>query len=202
MTHEFWYLSRAAGFTAYLLLAASVALGLGVQTRALDRVARRFASFDLHRFTALLAIAFTLLHVYVLLGDRYYEWSIAALSLPFRSPYRPLAVTTGVLALYGTGVVAASFALRRHIGFRGWRALHYSTFAIYAAATAHGLLAGTDSGEPWAFALYVAGAVPIAPLLGYRALRAWRRPAVRKGRRHAGAAGATGATGARAAEGR
>ena len=28
MNHEFWYLSRAAGFTAYLLLFASMALGI------------------------------------------------------------------------------------------------------------------------------------------------------------------------------
>jgi hypothetical protein len=46
--------------------------------------------------------------------------------------------------------------LRRHIGTRNWRRLHWGTYAIFGAATAHGVLAGTDTS--WSRPLYL-GAV-------------------------------------------
>ena len=101
MNHDYWYLSRAAGFTAYLLLTASVVLGLCVRTRISDSIVRRNTSFDQHRFTALLGLAFTLFHVYILLGDAYFRYTIVQLSLPFLSPYRPVSVAVGVFV--GTG---------------------------------------------------------------------------------------------------
>jgi hypothetical protein len=48
---------------------------------------------------------------------------------------------------------------------RNWRRLHYLTFAVFGAATVHGLAAGTDR---WALPLYAAS---IASLIG---LTAWR----------------------------
>ena len=52
-------------------------------------------------------------------------------------------------------VIYASFSLRRRIGVRNWRRLHYLTFGVFGAATVHGLAAGTDR---WALPLY-AGSV-------------------------------------------
>ena len=44
-------------------------------------------------------------------------------------------------------VIYVSFSLRRRIGVRNWRRLHYLTFAVFGAATVHGLAAGTDRGR-------------------------------------------------------
>ena len=40
--------------------------------------------------------------------------------------------------------VYASFSLRKRIGTKNWRRLHWTTYAIFAGATVHGVTAGTD----------------------------------------------------------
>jgi len=168
VNHEFWYLSRAAGFTAYILLFVSVALGIAMGTRMLKRVARRNTVFDVHRFTTILALAFTLFHVYILLGDGYFNFNVWQLSLPFMSPYRTWQTAVGVFSLYALVLLIVSFYVRQFIGYRGWRALHYLTFALFAGAALHGITAGTDTTETWAKAIYIASISGVVALVGYR----------------------------------
>jgi len=168
MTQEFWYLSRAAGFTAYLLLFVSVALGIGVGTRLGDRIAKRNTIFDLHRFTTILALAFTLFHVYILLLDGFFNFSVWQLSLPFLSPYRRWQTAVGVFAMYAFALIVISFYVRRFIGYRAWRAIHFVTFAMFAGVALHGITAGTDTAEPWAKLIYVATGAATLALILYR----------------------------------
>jgi DMSO/TMAO reductase YedYZ heme-binding membrane subunit len=51
----------------------------------------------------------------------------------------------GTLAFYLGTALAASFYLRRWIGRRTWRLLHYATYLVFGLALAHGVRAGTDS---------------------------------------------------------
>jgi hypothetical protein len=90
-----------------------------------------------------LALLFTLFHVYVLLADGYFNFNVWQLSIPFLSPYRGWQTAAGVLALYALTLLIVSFYVRRYIGYRAWRALHFLTFALFAAATLHGITAGT-----------------------------------------------------------
>jgi sulfoxide reductase heme-binding subunit YedZ len=90
--------------------------------------------------------------------------------VPGASPYRPLPVGIGVLAAELMLVVYASFALRRRIGTRNWRRLHWATYAIFGAATVHGLAAGTDTPQPWAFAIYLGAIGSVAAATAWRAL--------------------------------
>ncbi len=166
--HTFWYLARAAGLSAYLMLFANVFLGMAVHLRPLDGLLARWRSFDLHQFTALLALGFMVLHALALLGDRYIGFAPAELLVPFASPYRPLWTALGVIAFYLVLAVFASSRLRRFVGHRAWRAIHYLSFAAFLLAMGHGLFAGTDSGEPWAAALYGATGAVIALLLALR----------------------------------
>ena len=152
--HTFWFLARAAGLSAYLMLFLNVFLGLAVRSKVLEALLARWRSFDLHQFTALLALGFLALHGLALLGDRYIGFSPAELLVPFASPYRPVWTALGVMALYlFLGVLASSY-LRKLIGQRLWRAIHYSAFVAFLLAMAHGIFAGSDSSEPWAAALY------------------------------------------------
>lgn len=168
MNHEFWYLSRAAGFTAYIALFASVALGLMMTTKAAQRTGRQQLVFDMHRFVTMLAVAFSLFHVYILLGDQYFHFSVWQLSAPFASPYRTAAVAAGIVSMYALLLVTASFWVRKWIGYRTWRALHFITFAMYAGVTLHAVTAGTDTTQPWARLLYVSTGIAVLALLAYR----------------------------------
>lgn len=149
-----WYVTRAAGLTAYLLLWFSTAWGLLVSTRILDSVLGRVYTYDFHQFTSLLGVGFTFAHVAVLLADRYLPFSMAQILIPFASTYRPFWVGVGTIALYLTLLVTVTFYLRRQIGVEAFRAIHVLSLVAYLGATAHGLLAGTDSVLPSAQLMY------------------------------------------------
>lgn len=168
MNHEFWYLSRAAGFTAYIVLFCSVALGMLITTKVAQRTRKQQLAFDMHRFLSILAVALALFHVFILLGDQYFKFSLSQLWVPFASPYKAAAVAAGVVSMYALLLVTASFWVRKFIGYRTWRALHFITFAMYAGVTLHGITAGTDTTQPWARDLYITTGLTVLGLLAYR----------------------------------
>jgi sulfoxide reductase heme-binding subunit YedZ len=166
----FWILARASGLTAYVLLTASVLAGLLVKARPLGRRLRQAAATDAHRFVALLGLGAILLHGLALTLDRTVRIGVAALLLPGLAPYRPVATALGVLAAELMVLVYVSFALRKRIGVRAWRRLHWVTYAIFGLATIHGLAAGTDASQPWVRVLYLAAAGLVAAATAWRAL--------------------------------
>lgn len=180
-TPFFWYVSRASGITAYLLLTAAMVLGLGVFTRLFDPVAPRASSFALHEHTSWLALGFTGLHAAALLLDRSQPFGLAQVLVPFVAAYRPVPVGLGVLALYGAGLLTASFALKSWLGHRTWRTLHYLSFGIYVLATLHGLLAGSGTGQAWVQWLYLGSSATVFFLALYRTLLPPRSGAPRSG---------------------
>jgi DMSO/TMAO reductase YedYZ heme-binding membrane subunit len=166
----FWLLARASGMTAYALLTATVLAGLVHKSRVRNVL-------DLHRFLPTLAFGMLALHGVALVLDRTVHMPLAGLLVPGASPYRPVAVALGVLACELMVVVAVSFSLRRRIGFRAWRRLHWLTYAVFLFATAHGIAAGTDSTRPWAQNVYLAAAAAVVFATAWRALA---RPALER----------------------
>jgi sulfoxide reductase heme-binding subunit YedZ len=165
----FWLLARASGLTAYVLLTASVLAGLVLKSRPF-RSLKPAAITDTHRFLAMLGLGAIALHGATLLLDKTVHLRPIALFVPGASPYRPVPVGIGVLAAELMLVVYVSFALRRRIGQRNWRRLHWATYGIFGAATVHGLAAGTDTPQPWAFAIYLAAIGSVSAATAWRAL--------------------------------
>ena len=165
----FWMLARATGLTAYALLTTSIIAGLVLKSRPF-RSLRPAAVTDTHRFLALLGLGAVALHGLTLMLDSTIHLGYAALVVPGLSTYRPVATGIGVLAAELMLVVYASFSLRRRIGTRNWRRLHWATYAVFAAATAHGIAAGTDTGQPWAFSLYLSSIALVVAAATWRAL--------------------------------
>ena len=163
-----WVATRLVAFLSYFAITGSVVYGLLLSTKILDTVAHRPVSFALHQDLA--AIGFGLAGVHaVLLGlDATVPFSLGDMLVPFVAPYRPLWVGVGQLTLYVVGVVIASFYLRRRIGQRTWRLLHYLTFISFVGATAHGIMSGSDSGTAWAWWSYVGATALVVFLTGYR----------------------------------
>ena len=95
-TQAWWYVTRAAGLMAYLLTWWSTVWGLGLASRIFHPAvegARRTISMSSFRSWRL---AFMLLHVGVLMLDRFLPFSLAQLLIPFISTYRPFWVGLGV----------------------------------------------------------------------------------------------------------
>jgi methionine sulfoxide reductase heme-binding subunit len=163
-----WYCVRALGFLAYLILAASVLYGLLLSTKILDAIAHRPVSFALHKDLAIVALIVGTLHGTLLTFDQSFSFTPLAILVPFESPYSPVSVGIGQLTLYATAVVTASFYVRRHIGQKTWRLLHYATFLAFVGASVHGIASGSDSGTAWAFWVYLVPVTSAVFLITYR----------------------------------
>ena len=138
-----WYVARAAGLVAFGALTLSVWLGLGMSTRLLGPK-RHKSLFVWHQTLAWTGLSMLVLHAGALLFDPTLHFGLASVLAPFASAWRPVAVAAGVIAGWLTLVLAVSFRLRKRIGQRGWRRLHYAAFAAFALALGHALTAGTD----------------------------------------------------------
>ena len=176
-----WYSSRALGFLGYWALTASVIYGLLLSTGILDAISHRAVNFSLHQELSAISIALVGLHGVVLLLDKFVQTSLVQLVVPFATEYRPLWVGIGQIAFYVMVVVYASFYLRRRIGQRGWRILHYTTFLAFVGGTAHGLMAGTDTAASWAVWSYIGATAVVLFLLVYRIAMSVMKPKVRSG---------------------
>lgn len=167
---SFWYLTRASGLLAYTLLTGSVLAGLVLKARPFDRLLRPAAVTDLHRFLAFLGLGSVAIHGSALVLDTTVAVSPIALLVPGLVPYRPLATALGTLAALGMLLVYVSFPLRRRIGARTWRRLHWLTYAVFALATGHGLAAGSSTHQTWALAFYGAATGAVLGATAWRIL--------------------------------
>jgi len=149
-----WYVTRASGIIAYLLLWFSTILGLAVTSKYLDGMLDRLFTYDFHEFISLLSVGFTLVHVIVLMLDQYMPYSLAQILVPFISPYRPFWVGVGVIAFYMILLVTITFYMRNRIGTRTFRAIHVLSLAGYIGVTLHGYYSGTDTALPSMQILY------------------------------------------------
>jgi sulfoxide reductase heme-binding subunit YedZ len=159
-----WYAARAGGILAYLLLSASSVLGL-MLARKRTPPRPKFAVEDVHRYLTILTGIFLAVHVGAVLVDDFVPFSLGQTLVPFTADYRPFATGLGVVALELLLAVALTNAVRRRIPRRLWRRAHYLTFGVWASATVHGLLAGTDRHELW-FLLLTIGAVSAVAAAG------------------------------------
>lgn len=163
-----WVFERVFAFLAYLAMTGSVIYGLLLSTKILDAIAHRPITFTLHQDLASIGVGFAAIHGMLLGLDRTVPFSLAQIAVPGLAPHAPLGVAAGQVAFYLMAVVVGSFYVRRRIGQRAWRLLHYVTFLAFIGATAHGIAAGTDTGTSWAWWMYVGSTVAVVFLLVYR----------------------------------
>jgi predicted ferric reductase len=173
-----WYLTRAAGIIAYLLLWLSTIWGLAIPSKLFGEVLSGDFTYDFHKFISLLSLGFLGLHIVVLTADRYLPFSVAQLLVPFLSPYRPVWVGIGVVAFYLLLLVTVTFYLRTQIGTKAFRYIHYASLAAYLLAVVHAFMAGTDSSLPVVQLLYIGTFSVVIFMTVYWLVRLWvNRPA-------------------------
>lgn len=168
-----WYTARAGGMLAYVLLSASVAVGLLLSGRARLQRWPRFALEDVHRFLGILAGTFIVVHGGSLLLDHVVPFSLAQLLVPGASSYRPLWVALGVVSAELLAALAVTNHYRKRLRHDLWRRLHMLNFAVWGLALLHGLTAGTDASTVWALLLYAGSAWLVVALLVHRISLHW-----------------------------
>jgi sulfoxide reductase heme-binding subunit YedZ len=166
----FWILARASGFAAYALLTASVLAGLLLKARPFGTRVKPATALDLHRFLTLLGFGFISLHGLGLVLDRAVDTPVLALLVPGTGEYRPLWTGLGVVTVELMVLLAVSFPLRRFIGARNWRRLHWAAYVTFALATIHGVAAGSDTPRSWALGAYLSAIGAVGAATAWRAL--------------------------------
>ena len=172
-----WILLRAAGIGAYVALFLSVAWGLLASASLTPRRISKPAANLFHAAVASTGLALLGLHVALLLVDRFVRFDVVDVLVPMASPYRPLAVALGVVAMYAMVAIMVTSWVRKRVGSLWWRRVHLLAVPTFGITMLHGLLSGTDSGQAWTLALYGATSLIVIFLVVARGLTARSRPA-------------------------
>jgi predicted ferric reductase len=139
-----WYLSRATGLVAFVLLSLVVVLGVTIKRHGKVPGLPRFAGVGLHRNASLFAVVLLVIHIATAVLDPYVAINWLAVVLPFTSSYEPVWLGLGALAVDLTVAVVVTSLLRFRIGMKAWRAVHWLAYAAWPVAAVHGIGAAAD----------------------------------------------------------
>jgi methionine sulfoxide reductase heme-binding subunit len=169
----YWYLTRSTGAVALLLLTFAIALGVLDVRRFNTPRWPRFVVDSLHRNVSLLAMSFLALHILTSVLDSFAPISLLDAFIPFAGSYRPFWLGLGAVAFDLLIAVTITSLLRQRMGYAGWRAVHWFTYASWPIALLHGFGTGSDVKSAWLLALsIVCVAIVLAAVLA-RAIAGW-----------------------------
>ena len=165
----YWYLARGTGAVALVLLTAAVVLGVMDSMRvAFAPRWPRFVVDGLHRDISLLALALLVVHIVTSVLDSFAPIRLIDSVIPFVSAYRPLWLGLGALSFDLLLALVLTSLLRRRLGYRAWRGIHWLAYASWPVAVLHGLGTGSDTRSAWMLALTAACVVAVLVALWLR----------------------------------
>lgn len=171
--HTLWYMTRATGIVAMVLLSATVVLGITTSVRHSTPEWPRFAWQDLHRRLSLLSTVFIGLHIATTVADGYAPIGWISAVVPFTSPYRRLWLGLGTVGVDLLLAVGISSLLRSRIDPRLWRGLHWLAYLCWPVALLHSFGTGTDPRLSWVAGLMAACVVAVVAAVAWRIARGW-----------------------------
>ncbi len=140
-----WYLSRASGIVAFVLLTASLVWGVLLFTRALKKIDRASWLLEMHSWLSGLAVITIALHLVALVADNYVHFGWKELFVPNGSTWKTGPVNFGVATFWILVAVQGTSLIRKHINRRFWKYVHIASYASWWLTALHAGLAGTDA---------------------------------------------------------
>ena len=160
-----WYLTRAAGLTAYVFLFFATATGLLVSLRLAPQRLRPVLD-RIHQAVGTISIFIVGIHCVVLLLDTHVRFTLLDLFVPFFVADRPRELGAGILAFYTMIILIGTATLRARTGFRKlWRKIHRLAIPGFFLVIFHSVALGTDATEPGIRSLYIVTAAIITGLI-------------------------------------
>ena len=135
-------ISAQVGLLAVWLLTANLLMGLLLSMRynPLKRWPhRRVNYFTIHNWTGYIALALCVLHVIVLPLSNTAGWSWADALWPAGAPQQPIMNVVGAISLYVLAAVVFTSYVRRSLGRRTWKAIHYAGYVSAILFFVHGV---------------------------------------------------------------
>lgn len=145
-----WYISRASGLMAYLLLWLVMFFGLAIRTPIVKNIFPPAFSYETHTWLSVQALILVFFHSGALLWDKYLRLKFLDLAVPFHSPIYANEITLGILGLYLMIILILTSYFRKFFSQKIWRAVHFLNILLFIIVTIHAFLLGTDlhSGTP------------------------------------------------------
>ena len=145
MNDVVWYLSRATGIVAAVLIVAALAWGFLFSARETGKRYRPAWWLDLHNWLGGLALIFTVAHVVIAYLDSDSGLSLASLFIPGVATGQRMALAWGVIATYLLVTTVLSSWPHRLFSRRTWRIVHLGSVVAVALALVHAYQMGTDA---------------------------------------------------------
>lgn len=150
-----WYVIRASGFVATTLLILLMISGIGHVTGFTYRFFAPVKAWAIHKAMALALALSIVVHVIFVLFDSFVKFTLPQVLIPFMSQYNngtkflglalgSLAVTFGILAMYGIVVIILSSLGWIDTKPKAWRNIHYVSYLVVVLVFLHGLFIGSD----------------------------------------------------------
>jgi methionine sulfoxide reductase heme-binding subunit len=168
-----WYLTRASGSVALVLLSASVVIGIAAIARLRAPGVPRFVVDGVHRTASLLAVSFLAVHIVTAVLDSFASISLLDAVIPFVGSYRPLWLGLGAVAFDLLLAVAITSLVRHRMEHGTWRGVHWLAYAAWPVAVVHGLGTGSDVHQTWLQAITVACILTVLAAVTVRAMIGW-----------------------------
>lgn len=145
MNDWLWYLTRASGIVATVLMLAALAWGFLFSARETGKRLRPAWWLDLHNWLGGAALVFTLVHLVAAYADSDLGVSLATVFVPGAAEFSTAAFTWGVVAFYGLVVVVLSSWPNKLFGRRTWRIVHLLSVPATVLAVVHAYQLGSDA---------------------------------------------------------
>ncbi|MDX6665372.1 MAG: methionine sulfoxide reductase heme-binding subunit [Solirubrobacteraceae bacterium] len=176
-----WYLARGTGAVTLVLLSLSVILGItGTLRRQPTSRVPRFLVDGLHRNVSLLVLVLLAAHILTSVLDPFAHIHLLDAVIPLHSSYRPLWLGFGALAFDLLLALTITSVLRRRLGLRVWKAVHWAAYACWPVAVLHGLGTGSDAKAGWLQALTAVCVLGVVAAIGARLAGGWPADARRR----------------------
>jgi methionine sulfoxide reductase heme-binding subunit len=177
-----WFATRAAGVVGLVLLTAATVLGITVARRVTAPQQPRFVTALIHRNVSLFAVIFLGVHIVTAVADPFARLHAIDAVVPFTGAYRTVWLTFGVVSADIMLAVAITSLLRRRIGERAWRMIHWISYACWPMGIVHSFGTGTDATAPWMIGIAAACASAVfLAVIARLASGRWRSLPLRAG---------------------
>ena len=146
----FLQLSAYTGLVATGLLTLNILLGMMLGTaykknsywkRLPDRI-KQINVYDLHNWTAYIALLLVLLHPTLLLFDPATKFKFIDIVFPINAPHQKLFVALGTLSMFAiiTVLITTQKVVKKTISYRAWKNIHLASYCTTLLFIVHGIV--------------------------------------------------------------
>lgn len=149
-----WYVTRASGLVAAVVLILLMLSGIGFITGTTYRIVEPLTGWATHRALGIILTIALALHMIALYFDHFVPFSVIDLLVPFSSQYKPMElfgltvgspyVALGVISFYLIVLIVVVSIVWVENKTKTWKIIHLLSYAVMAFVFVHALMIGTD----------------------------------------------------------